>query len=83
MGAGGNQFGDDHGTDLRSFKLGARTTKEREACVVPFRRSTCPEILPFHFYGGLPSVRCPLALPEVREEIRDRNEKAERRLRLA
>ena len=78
MGAGGDQLGDDHGTDLRSFELGGQHHEGTRGLRCSIQADYLPEILPFHFYSGLTSVRSPLALPEVREEIGHRNEKQKR-----
>src|SRR2546430_2258010 len=75
MGAGGNQLGDDHGTDLRSFELGGQDHEGTRGLRRSIQANYLPEILLFHFYSGLTSVRSPPALPEVREGIRDRYEK--------
>jgi hypothetical protein len=78
MGAGGDQLGDDHGTDLRSFELRGQDHEGTRGLRCSIQADYLTEILPFHSYSGLTSVRSPLALPEVREEIGDRNEKQKR-----
>jgi len=75
MGACGNQLGDDHGADLRSFELRGQDHEGTRGLRCSIQADCLPEILPFHFYSGLTSVRCLPALPKVREEIGDRYEK--------
>jgi len=74
MGAGGTSLVMTMEPTCAPSSLGARTTKEREACVVPFRRITCPKFFLSTFTVDSPRSQ-PAGPAEVREEIRDRYEK--------